>query len=245
MKSNCVPYDFEKSLDRMDAILKTDYESYKELDSIPSRDSLTYTNGFYVLCTALFVDLRIPGKLSERYRKTTLAKIYRSYTSEIVAIINGNCHCAEINIEGNTIWGIFNTPYRKDVDTVLSTAAKISSIVDILNSRCSERNIEPITIGIGLDYGRALMMRAGYDSSNIDDVVWLGEVIDSASRLCTYGNKRLNDKEIMVSNVCYNNLNNDNKKMLAWNKKHHCYHGDIMNVYMSERIREATGLLLH
>ena len=48
-------YDFNKSLERIDEILNADNKQYEEKKSIPSRDTLTFTNGFYVDCTALFV----------------------------------------------------------------------------------------------------------------------------------------------------------------------------------------------
>ncbi len=245
MKAKHSVYNFEQSLERIDNILKTDYRSYKVLKSIPSRDELSCTNGFYVMCTALYVDVRIPSKLSERYHEATLAKIYRSYISEVVAILNGNNNCAEVNIEGNSVWGIFDTPHKEEMDSVLCTAARVSSIIDILNSKYRKKDIDPITVGIGIDYGRALMMKAGHNGSEIDEIVWMGEVINSASRLCSYGNKRRYDKEVMVSNVFYNNISADKRELLEWNDTYYCYHGNIMNVYMSEWIEKTADLILY
>ena len=48
MKSNYKIYDFEKSRERIDDILNTADKSFEEVDKIPSRDKLTFNNGFYV-----------------------------------------------------------------------------------------------------------------------------------------------------------------------------------------------------
>ena len=39
-------YDFNKSLERIDEILNADNKQYEEKKFIPSRDALTFTNGF-------------------------------------------------------------------------------------------------------------------------------------------------------------------------------------------------------
>ena len=46
MKAEYSIYDFEKSRDRIDEILKGNDANYTDKDTIPSRDELTFTNGF-------------------------------------------------------------------------------------------------------------------------------------------------------------------------------------------------------
>ncbi len=58
MKSNYLSYDYEKSRKRIDEILDAKDTSYEEVEKIPSRDKLTFNNGFYVTKTsALFIDI--------------------------------------------------------------------------------------------------------------------------------------------------------------------------------------------
>ena len=238
MESSYKAYILEESDERIREILKTSDNEYEELDEIPSRDRLTYNNGFYVYCTALFVDVRNSSTLPDRYRRPTLARIYRSYISEVVALLNGNQDCREINIHGDSVWGIFNTRYKSDIDDVFSTAAKISSIIDLINCRLQKSGIEPITVGIGLDYGRALMIKAGYKGSGINDVIWMGDVVNHAAKLCGYGNKTSDDYEFMVSSAFQQNLNDDNKKLLTYNHNRGCYHGNVINTYINNWIEE-------
>lgn len=237
MESNHKSYSFENSRERIKSILDSSDTSYEELDSIPSRDKLTFNNGFYVNCTALFVDMRDSSQLPSKYKRPTLAKIYRSYISEVVAVMNGDSHCSEINIEGDCVWGIFDTPYKTYIDDTFSTAARISSLIDWLNCSFKKKGINEISIGIGLDYGRALMIKAGYNGSGINNVVYMGDVVNQASKLASYGNKSWSDNELMVSDTYYSNLNDDNKSLLSYNTNRYCYHGNVVNTSMNDWVK--------
>ena len=234
METNHTYYDFEKSRSRIDEILDESDKSFEELDSIPSRDKLTYKNGFYVNCTALFVDIRDSSTLPTKHKRPALAKIYRSYISEVVAVINGNMNCKEIEIDGDCISGIYNTPSKADIDSVFSDAAQIHSLIKILNCKYEKRGIENINIGIGIDDGRALMIKAGYNGSGLNKVVWMGEVVNSSSNLCNKANKGWDSEVLFVSSVVYGNLNKHNQELLSWNQRNSCYHGNIINLNMEE-----------
>ena len=160
--------------------------------------------------------------------------------SECVAVINASEECREVNIHGDAVWGVFNTPYKDDINATFSVAARLSSVVDILNCRYAKKtsNIKPITVGIGVAYGRALMIKAGYNGSGINDVVWMGDVVNQASNLCGHGNASYGDREIMVSNVFYGNLNDHNQGLLEKNYSHDCYHGNVVNTAMNDWVKE-------
>ena len=152
----------------------------------------------------------------------------------MVAVMNDNPSCRNIRIVGDSVSGIFNTPTVSGIDAAFSTAARISSVVDVINYKMEKRSIQQITVGIGMDYGRALMVKAGYKGSGINDVVWMGDVVNYACKLCGFGNKTYSDGKIMVSHDIYNNLNDHNKKLLTLNHARGCYHGNIINVEINE-----------
>ncbi len=227
-------YDHEESFKRIDEILDESDSSFLEVDEIPPRDKLTYKNGFYVNCSALFVDIRGSSKLPEKHKRPTLAKIYRSYISECVAIMNGNTDCSEIMITGDCVSGIYNTPQPSQLDDMFANAFKINSMVIVLNHKFQKRNITEIEVGIGMAYGRALMIKSGYKGSGLNEIVWMGDVVNEASNLCGKANKGLSNKVIFTSNFIYENLNENNKNFLKKNYEHDCYHGDIINTNMQK-----------
>lgn len=240
MKASSSSYSHLESSDRIREILNSSDNNYEECNSIPSRDRLTFTNGFYVNCSAMFVDIRGSKKLTEDYRRPSLARIYRSYISELVAVFRSHSKISEINIEGDCVWGVIDTPYQADIDELFSVAAIASSMIDILNWRFHKKGYDPLTVGVGLDYGRALMLKAGYKGSAINNVVWMGDVVNGASALCSYGNREWSDNETMVSEVFRDNLKDENKSLLMWNSTRSCYHGNVVNTAMNEWLSQQT-----
>lgn len=238
MEAKYSSYDFKKSLERIDEILNSSDASYSEHKGIPSRDSLTFNNGYYVDVTVLFIDMRGSKELSKKHTRPVLAKIYRTYISEIVAVMKGNDKINEIFIEGDGVWGVFNTQTKNDVDSVFCTAFQVSSIIDILNVKYKKKGYSDIEVGIGIDDGESMYIKAGYKGSSINEVVWIGKIVGDTANLCSNGNREWDDKEIMVSEVVYSSLSDENKKFLEWSQKRQCYHGNVVSKLMDEWVQE-------
>ncbi len=234
MDSNHKPYDYEASFDRIRTILNQPDINYTEQDTLPDRDKLTFTNGFYANCSALFIDIRGSSKLPSKYRRPTLARLYRAYISEVVAILNSDAYCREVNIVGDGAWAVYNTPQKSDIDDIFSLAAKLVSMIKVLNCELGKRGIDPILVGIGLSYGRALMIKAGYAGSGLNDVVYMGDVVNAAAKLAAHGNETYSDKPIMVDDAFYQNLNDRNKALLSWSHLRSCWQGDAVNTVMED-----------
>ncbi len=233
MKTNNISYDLTKSVERIDSILNSSNSSFEESSSIPNRDKLTYKNGYYVNVGAIFVDIRESSSLTDEHKRPKLAKLYRSYISEVVAILNSYSDCKDINIVGDCVSGIFDAQYRYQLANMFDASAKINSLIKILNYKLRKNGIVEVSIGIGLDYGRALMIQAGFYGSGINEVVWMGDVVNSSSNLCNKANKGMNHV-ILVSQSVYGNLSEEDKKLLEYNYNESCYHGNIINLSMEE-----------
>lgn len=238
MQSNSKPYNHEASFGRLREILNQSDVSYEEVDQLPSRDKLTFSNGFYAYCSALFVDIRGSSDLPGKYKRPTLARMYRAYISELVAVMNGDPDCVEVNIVGDGVWCVVNTPSKTDIDRVFQTAYTANSMVKVLNYELKRKGLTPISIGLGMEYGRALMIKAGHATSGINDVVYMGDVVNRAAKLAAAGNQAYSDGALMVGNTFQQNLNDANKALLKRHPSRGCWHGDVINTAMEEWYKE-------
>jgi len=233
---NSICYDVDKSSERMDEILNASDNDYSDKDSLPSRTTLTFKNGYYVYVTAIFIDIIGSSDMTEEHKRPTVAKMYRSFLSECVAIMNSRTKCKEISINGDCVWGVFETPQKSDIDDVISVAAQLNSMIKILNYKLRKKNYSEIEVGIGVDYGRALMIKAGYSGSSINDVIWMGDVVNSACHLCNKAG-RDSRKPVIISSCIYNNINEENKKLFSKIYSYYLtdeYEGNIINIAMDE-----------
>lgn len=211
MKATNTAYNFSDSLSRIDEILNAPNTNYEERDTIPTT-GLTYNNGYYVNCTAIFVDICDSSDMTDAQKRPVLAKIYRSFISEMVAMFNGFAECREISINGDCVWAVFDTPYKHDVDSAFYAACKANALIEVLNYKLKKKGYITYNANIGMDYGRALMIQAGYKGSAIKDIIWMGDVVNSACHLCSE-ERYYWDKRILIGSSVYQNLNNDNKKL--------------------------------
>ncbi len=240
MQTNFQEYNFERSLNRIDEILNSSDYDYKELDYIPSESQLTYDNGFYVNATSLFVDLRDSTKLSKTHKRPVLAKIYRSFISEVIAIMNGNNRCKYIHIDGDCVSGVYDTPYKKDVESVLDDAAMINTLVNILSCKFEKKGYSSIKAGIGMHYGRLLFIKTGFKGSGLNGIAWMGEALNISAKLSGLGAKN-GISPIVMSEVVFDNIKEFNEKYNEWfsynsdyNLNISYYHGNVINIHMNE-----------
>ena len=202
MESAYKSYNYLDSVSRIDEILDAPAGNFEEHDSIPARSSLTFKNGFYVNCTCIYMDMMNSSQLPEKHKRPRLAKIYRSFISEAVAVLNGSPLCAEVNIHGDAVWAVFEGQLKSNIDSAFSVCAQLASLIKILNCRLKKRGFETISVGIGADYGRALMVKAGYNGSGINDVVWMGDVVNGGANMC----KQAKELSFYTSHICVSNL---------------------------------------
>lgn len=247
MKTNGIEFEVNDSDSRIQEILNASDISFEEVESIPPSERLTYSNGFYVYCTALFIDIRGSSKLPELHTRPVLAKIYRAYLSECVAILNQDENCKEIFITGDCVAGIFDTPTNEAISSAFFRAGQLNTMLKLLNWRLQQKNYSPIKCGIGIDYGRALMLKAGFRGSGINEIIWMGDVINNSSKLCHEGN-RDSLKPIQASSSIYQNLREDYKELLSpvINSvldviNPNSYEGDLVAVEMNAEIESKMS----
>lgn len=237
METKYISYDVEKSSKRIDEILDFSNSNFEESDSIPSRSKLTFSNGFYTKVCSIFIDIRKSSELTGEHRRPKLAKLYRSYISETVAILNGYSHCKEIEIVGDCVSATFEGQYKYQIDSIVNAAAQINSLIKILNYKYRKKGIVEIEIGIGISFGRALMIKTGYSGSTINDVVWMGDVVNEASNYCNKANKDY-AKQIIISSGVYDNLNEHHQSLFSTNIFYGYYEGDLINTHMDKWYEE-------
>ena len=217
MNSNQKSFSFPSSLSRIDGILDNSDNDYQEETSVPKEERLTYKNGYYVWCSAVFIDLRDSTNLQSNMKRPQLAKILRCFISESIAILNGNIDCRHIYVEGDCVWAIINTPNKVDIDNLTNALCQLNALTKVLNKKINKKkwqSFSDIKAGIGVAYGSTLMIKGGFEGSGLNDIVWIGSLVSEAAKLSGRANKS-SYYGILCNYNYYSNLNDDNKKMFT------------------------------
>lgn len=240
MDSNHKGYDPVASFSRIDSYFAAASGNYEEVSELPDRDRPTYSNGFYAMCSAVFIDIRDSSKLPQKYKRPALAKLYRAFISEAVAILNSHEKEREINIVGDCVWAVFNTPYKADIGRVFDKIVQLRSMVKVLDYKLKKPGYDDgISVGIGASYGRALMIKAGYNGSGLSDVVYMGDVVNHAAKLAAKGGTSGSySKPIYLGNLFAENLLEDDAKFVEKDYANDCYTADAVNTLMNDWYQE-------
>lgn len=83
--NHTLSYDVDKSSERMDNILDASNDNYVEKgNNIPVRSNLTFTNGYYVNVTAIFIDIVGSSDMTDEHKRPTLAKCIEHFFRNVL-----------------------------------------------------------------------------------------------------------------------------------------------------------------
>ncbi|MBE6075094.1 MAG: adenylate/guanylate cyclase domain-containing protein [Selenomonas ruminantium] len=182
--------------------------SYPERDNIPKESSLTYDNGFYVNVVAIYTDIVGSSKLLAGHKIPTLARLYREFIAKAIEKSYGSSQY--ITIQGDCVGSVFDVTQEKDMDFLLNIALSIDSMQRELADKYRKQSIN-FGAGIGMAYGRALMIKAGLKGTGINDILWIGDVVNQACHFCNAAGRN-GHGSIIISDRVYNKLNAENQE---------------------------------
>lgn len=205
MKTKTTAFDIGESLSRIDEVLNASL-NIEDSSVIPDKDSLTYTSGKRVECTAIFVDLRGSSKFVESSRQPkSLGKLYQTYIREVTAIMNSFDTCEQINIVGDCVSAVFsgNTKEKNMVEDVLRAASMVQGMMKLLNKKYKKKweDIEKVRAGVGIAKGKALVLKAGLPYTDIKETIYMGEVVNQASKMCDLAYKDCADAICVTKDI--------------------------------------------
>lgn len=219
-----VSYDYKKGKERLEEILDNKMEII-ENGKIPKDDSFTFSNGYYGWVTGIFVDIRDSSTLFADKNKEKVAKVIRSFTSEIIEILRDDDNLREIGIRGDCVYAIYTTPQKVDIYELAEKTFWINTYMRMLNELLKKRSLPQIEVGIGMSSAQELVVKAGRKDVGINSKVWIGEAVTKASNLSSIGNKNGNSA-LVYSYYSYINFieklekDNSSKKPKNWFTRH-------------------------
>lgn len=199
-------YDYIGGKKRINEIFDSANET-EEVSRVPSEHSFTFNNGYRGWVSAIFVDIRNSTELfsDSKNRKTTIAKVMRSFTSEIIEILRNDENIRDIGIRGDCVYAIYANSKQNEDYELFDKAAFVNTFLKMLNVILSKKSLAPIEYGIGLATGEDLVIKAGRDHTNINDLIWIGKAVTFASHLSNLGGANGYNK-ILISDLFYTNL---------------------------------------
>ena len=241
-------YDYKSRKKKVEEILENT-NFINEVKRFPNNDNFTYENGYKAWLSAIFIDLRNSTKLFTENSEVDVAKVIRGFTSEVIEILQKDTQdneLKEIGIRGDCVFAVYSTPFKNELFDVFQRAVYINTYLKMLNKLLDKRNLPNIKAGIGLAADENLAVKAGRKSSGINDLVWIGKAVTTASNLADLGNKE-DICPIVMSDIFYSNYidvekNENSKNWWTKNSDVHngtYYHGNVVKIEFNEWIESG------
>lgn len=212
-------YSYEAGKERIIEILNNDVDIEKKT-SVPCENDFTFDNAYQCWITSIFVDLRNSTELFNSSDKKKVSKIIRSFTSEIIEILNAKCildepyediSIEEIGIRGDCVYAIYSTPQKAQTYEVLDRAFYINTLIKMLNKLFDKYKLGSIKAGIGISVAEEVIIKAGRKYSGVNSKVWIGDAVTKASKLSGLGDKG-DIQRIVISSCMHHNIIDKFKK---------------------------------
>lgn len=241
-------YDYKAGKKRVEEILDSSLEVI-ESPKLPAGDEFTFTNTYESWVMAIFVDLRDSTTLMARSDQEYVAKVIRSFTSEIIEILRGDSRERELGIRGDCVYAIYTAPTRTDTYEIFEKAVWINTYLSMLNAILKKKGFDTIKAGIGVALGKDHVIKAGRKGVGINATVWMGDAVSKAAKLSEYGQKEVLSS-LVLSDLVYINIidqykeNYQDKNPENWFKASHnlppkSKYCNIIKINMNEWIKEG------
>lgn len=240
-------YDYRKGKENIDLILNNNTDIL-EKDIPKNDDEFTYDNGIKSWVGSIFVDIIDSTGLIQNSDELEVSKILRSFSSEIISIMNNSENVREIGIRGDCVYGVFFCPTKESTYELASISFYINTLIKMLNKQFVKYNLHKIDVGIGVAIGKHkdLIVKAGKKGTGINDKIWIGDAVVDACNIANKAGRNNNDR-IGFSSNAYKNfidiLQNNNKtkdvtKWFTYNFYDNAYYADIVKSEFNEWVEE-------
>jgi len=191
---------------------------------IPNVDDIYFgKKGRELDVAMLFIDIRESTKIVDAFRRTTAARMYKSFLYGISKIARSNYGALRsFNGDGVLVVFIGENKRTNAVKAALQMSWFCKNILkpklDTYFSNNSQLSDLEFNFGIGIDVGKVLVVRGGIKGSNNNDLVWAGNATNYAVKLSglhDYGYNIYISKNV-YKNMAESSRTSDNPEVDMW-----------------------------
>ena len=219
--------------------------------SIPSAKDLGFGNkGRIIRAPILYADLRRSSEVTERHRRQTTAKIFKSFLYAMAQIARSRG--GEIrSFDGDRIMVIF-PPTRGDQKAACNRSVRTGMEMawffnDILRPKLSGYN-DSLDCGIGIAFSEMLVVRVGLKRQPYNnDIVLIGRAANLAAKLSDKGRK---PNYLWIDHETYKRLDKESiqnvqtgrrlSKQPIWKPRDFKFAGKQLKVFSSKQLRSFS-----
>lgn len=236
MKTKLKIYNIDESIARINRILNVDNNIIKQ-DGYYDMTQLAYHQT--VICNAICLSVYMYLNIYDINNDENLNRQYKCMLSEFGAIINECSNVIEICVlKSNIITCLINTPNNQNYNSVIDTAAKITSLMSILNKKFVSMGLKTIEIGVGVNFDSVKITRESFSNTIDDTFLWSGPLVENSIKLSQMASTGLLSNSLMINKNVYDNLSENYRQFFTYDTVNDCFAASLINKQLNQWSKE-------
>lgn len=195
------------------------YQSFEELEDLSEMDQAVVN----VSVVSVYIEAQdLQSDAARGYLRKAIFEAFCEHTK-----------CKEILSLGMYIVGIFDTPFKSDIDATLDCVGKVNALFKLANKMQVQSHNGAVVKGIGMAYGKVQLTKCIGGEQTV--VCWDGETIETAQSLSKKA--IIGNNNVYATNTIYNNLKEDYQKLFSKVNSEDYFESDPINIAMYKWIK--------
>lgn len=226
MKINNKVFNIEESMARVDRILSDDNKLIVTNENF-NIGNLNYNQTAIIKAACMSITL-----LVNKYDLDHDERVFQQYKcilSEFGAVINECQEALEFNVAAVNIFSSLFILNEKNADSIIDTAAKISSLSSILNTKFSRNDLVKIPISIGVSYDTIKITREAFNETVDDEFLWMGDALEESIALSQKSALGFLSNSLYISKKTYEKLSDKYRSFFNYDNNSDCFTSSLIN----------------
>ena len=223
-------YELSEALRRMDSILESKGDEYRQYKYIPQEGMVEGHRGYFVDCSVIVARLYFN---TNDIKVLGLAKVYDIYVNEAKLILAENDLCRKVIVHGNSIAAIYDVGAEGYLNGLMDVAARISSLPDVINTKAGRRT-PPLL-------GNVCALETGYlyATRSDDGFDFFGGMLNRAEQwIMKKDDADSEQRGVFISQKVRDGLKEQYQQFFKLTDFGGIYHGMVENIGMAKWIKE-------
>lgn len=160
----------------------------------------------------------------------TLFIQYKCLLSEIGALLSEVAGAIDYSVMTKiTLAALVRVDNTENLNKVIDVAAKICSLLSIINRKFTAKNFSAIMLGIGISYDKARLTKEAFTNEGDPGLLWQGDVVDESIKLSQNARTGFLGNSLMISKSVFEKLTDVYKNFFSYDNSSDSFVSSLIN----------------
>lgn len=236
MNISALPFSIEDSMSRVDRIL----DSHNIIIKVDGDFDITTLKPHQTVdCKMACLTVTIHINKYDIDKNDSLYKQYKCVLSEVGAVINEMKGAVEYSVMSkNVVSTLIRVKNEETLDKTIDSAAKICSLLNILNKKFVAGGLGPLSLGVGISLNRVRLTMEAFKEDIDSELLWYGEVVEESTKLSQIARMGFLGNSLMITKPVYERLSESYRNFFTYDNTTDSFVSSLINRDLEAWLKE-------